>query len=208
MPDRELPPAADPETLVLSDGTAVALRAIRPEDADIEQAFVRRLSPRSRRLRFLSGVRELTPALLERFTRTDYPAEAAFIATIATIATPGRDGGEQQIGVARFAPGSSADCREFAVVIADEWQGRGIATALLRKLFRVAAEAGTHLIEGLVLRENARMLELTRDLGFEIRTHADDPALVEVRKDLRDPVPAQGGQQGGQGATRFFDPDL
>ena len=178
MPDRELPPAARAEQLVLADGTGVTLRAIRPEDAGIEQAFVRRLSPRSKRLRFLSGIRELSPALLTKLTHTEYPAEAAFIATIEC------DGREEQIGVARFAPGSSGDCREFAVVVADEWQGRGIASALLRKLFRVAVEAGTHSIEGLVLRENAKMLELARDLGFEMRHYEDDPSLVEIRKDL------------------------
>jgi acetyltransferase len=178
MPERDLPPAAQPECLVLADGTAVVLRGIRPEDAAIEQAFVRRLSPRSRQLRFLSGVRELTPAMLARFTNTEYPHEAAFIATIE------RDGRERQIGVARFAPGSSASCREFAVVVGDEWQGRGIASALLRKLFRVAVDAGTYAIEGVVLRENARMLGLARDFGFEIRPHPDDPALVAVHKAL------------------------
>lgn len=178
MPDQDLPRVARPEVLQLADGTSVTLRAIRPDDADIEQQFVRRLSPQSRRQRFLSGIRELTPALLSRFTHTEYPAEAAFIATIE------RDGREEQIGVARFAPGSAAGCREFAVVVADEWQGRGIATALLRKLFRVAVDAGTHSIEGLVLRENARMLELARDLGFEMQHYPDDPSLVAVRKNL------------------------
>jgi acetyltransferase len=178
MSPDNVPPAARPEKLVLDDGTAVTLRAIRPQDAAIEQAFVRRLSPRSKQLRFLSGIRELTPALLAKFTHTDYPAEAAFIATID------RDGREEQIGVARFAPGSTIDRREFAVVVADEWQGRGIATALLRKLFRVAVDAGSHSIEGLVLRENGQMLALARDLGFEIRQYPEDPTLMAVRKDL------------------------
>lgn len=178
MSERDLPPAAQPERLVLADGTTVTLRAIRPEDAHLEQDFVRRLSPRSKQLRFLSGIRELTPVMLTRFTHTEYPGEAAFIATIEC------DGRERQIGVARFAPGSSATCREFAVVVADEWHGRGIATALLRKLFRVAVEAGTHAIEGVVLRENARMLALARDFGFETRPYPGDPALVAVRKDL------------------------
>lgn len=178
MTTQDLPPAAADERLKLDDGTEVLLRAIRPDDAPIEQQFVRRLSPRSRQLRFLSGIKELSPALLTKFTHTDYPAEAAFIATID------RNGQEQQIGVARFATGSSDDCREFAVVVADEWQGRGIATALLGKLFRVAIQAGSHAIEGLVLQENARMLELARDVGFEIRPYAPDPTLVVVRKRL------------------------
>jgi acetyltransferase len=178
MTTRDLPPAAADERFALDDGTGVMLRAIRPDDARIEQQFVRRLSPRSRQLRFLSGIKELSPALLTKFTHTDYPAEAAFIATIDC------NGQEQQIGVARFATGSSDDSSEFAVVVADEWQGRGIATALLRKLFRVAIHAGSHAIEGLVLQENARMLELARDFGFEIRSYAADPALVVVRKQL------------------------
>jgi acetyltransferase len=175
---QKLPPAAADEPLVLDDGTELLLRAIRPDDAAIEQQFVRRLSPRSRQLRFLSGVKELSPALLRKFTHTDFPAEAAFIATID------KGGREEQLGVARFAPGSRDDSREFAVVVADEWQGRGIATALLRKLFRVAFEAGSHAIEGLVLQENVRMLELMRDFGFEIHSYAEDPTVVQVRKKL------------------------
>lgn len=178
MIPQDLPPAAADEPLVLDDGTELLMRAIRPDDAAIEQEFVRRLSPRSRQLRFLSGMKELSPALLSKFTNTDFPAEAAFIATIVN------DGREQQLAVARFAPGSSDDSREFAVVVADEWQGRGIATALLRKLFRVAFEAGSHTIEGLVLQENARMLALMRDFGFEMHSCAADPTLVQVQKKL------------------------
>lgn len=178
MNKQDLPPAAADEPLMLDDGTELLLRAIRPEDAAIEQQFVRRLSPRSRQLRFLSGIKELSPALLSKFTHTNFPAEAAFIATIDI------EGREEQLAVARFAPGSRDDSREFAVVVADDWQGRGIATALLRKLFRVAVEAGSHSIEGLVLQENARMLELVRDFGFEIHSYAADPTLVQVQKTL------------------------
>ena len=153
----------------------VTLRTIGAADAGIEQEFIARLSPRSRRYRFFSGLKELTPAMLARFINVDYPAEMALIATVPVA------GREQEIGVARYAQWSRPGTVEFAVVVADEWQRKGVARRLLERLFAVARADGWQEIEGLVLRENTGMLKLMDKLGFTRHRYEGDPAVVHVR---------------------------
>src|SRR5690606_39221172 len=91
----------------------------------------------------------------------------------------------EQVGVARYVlDAAGRDC-EFAVVVADSWQGRGVATRLLRNLISAARERGLGQMHGVVLRENANMLALARDLGFERRSHPDDSQLVLISLDLQ-----------------------
>jgi acetyltransferase len=171
------PPAIDYQWTA-ADGTPVTIRPIQPEDREIELAFVQGLSSNSRYLRFFSTVKDLSPQLLDRFTQVDFPDEMAFIATVHTA------GAEEEIGVARYAPGNAEIVAEFAVVVADEWQGRGIGRELMRHLFVVAEDAGFERIEGAVLKANSHMLSFCRDLGFAVRGYPDDPQLVLVSKDL------------------------
>jgi acetyltransferase len=160
------------------DGTRVTIRSIQPEDREIERVFVRSLSSNSKYLRFFSPIKDLSPQLLDRFTRVDYPREMAFIATIQV------EMAELEIGVARYAPGSSEGTAEFAVVIADDWQGRGIGRELLRHLFNVAEESGLARIEGIVLTANKNMLRLCRELGFTASQYPGDAQLICINKDL------------------------
>jgi acetyltransferase len=171
-------PIASPSTMELEDGTPVTLRMMRPEDADMEQAFVSSLSDRSRYLRFFSGLKQLPPFMLEELTNPRYPASYALIATIPA------EGGERQIGVARYAPTDQSGSAEFAVVVADEWQGRGIASQLMRGITVAASVAGLSQLEGLVLAENRSMLALAKHLGFSQEPCPDDKALVRVVKSL------------------------
>ena len=162
----------------LDDGTAVLIRTMRPDDASIEQDFVRSLSVRSRTLRFFVPIRELSANALQKFTHIDFPGEMALVATID------RNGREKEIGVARYAPGTGDAQAEFAVVVADDWQGKGIATQLLHHLFSIATESGIESIEGLILRDNKRMLALAKRFGFEFRPNAEDPGIVCAYKVL------------------------
>jgi FixJ family two-component response regulator len=172
------PPLAS--TIDLPDGTRVTLRAMRPEDSDLEQAFVKGLSKRSSRLRFLSAIKELTPDMLERFTHPEFPGSYALIATTL------ESDKERQIGVARYMPTGVNSVAEFAVVVADKWQGLGLATYLLSGLTTTAAVAGITQLEGLVLNDNAAMLRLMKKLGFSVTRCSDDATLVRVVKTLND----------------------
>jgi len=168
---------------VLRDGTPVVIRPIGPEDARREQAFVRGLSPQSRYFRFMNTLRELSPEMLERFTHPDPAREIALVAL-----TPGSSNAMPadeplQVGVARCVRGAREQT-EFAIVVADAFQGRGLGTLLMQALMESARAAGLGRIEGLVLATNQRMLDLMNALGFTIQTAADDPRLRRVVKRL------------------------
>jgi acetyltransferase len=177
--DTQAPPASGyPKQVRLRDGTHVVIRPIGPEDAEREQGFVRGLSPESRYFRFMNTLRELSPEMLNRFT---HPNPAREIALVALTNEPGES---RQIGVARCVTDPNRDSAEFAVVVADAFQGRGLGSLLMRELIDRARNAGLRQIEGLVLATNHRMLELMSSLGFEIETMTDDPRMRRVWRQL------------------------
>lgn len=155
-------------------GEEVTLRPIRPEDAAIEQAFVRSLSPESRRFRFMDTLRELTPRMLARFTQIDYDREMALIATVD------RDGSELELGVCRYITNPDGVSCEFAIVIADEQQGRGLGRRMMTQLIAVARTHGLQTMIGHVLGSNRSMLSLCQSLGFVVTENAEDPLVKRV----------------------------
>ncbi|WP_018955142.1 GNAT family N-acetyltransferase [Thioalkalivibrio sulfidiphilus] len=162
----------------LPDGTPITIRPIRPEDAQIEQAFVRGLSDESRYFRFMQALHELTPQMLVRFTQIDYDREMAFIATLE------QDGAELQVAVGRYTANPDQRSCEFALVVADDWQGKGIGTHLMQSLMQVARSRGLTLMEGEVLSSNSNMLALVKRLGFSTRVRPEDEGVVWVGKQL------------------------
>src|SRR5512133_1490110 len=118
----------------LADGTAIVIRPIHPEDDAIERAFISGLSSATRYHRLL-GARKLTPEEIRRLTRIDYEQKMAF------VAVAGQGAQLRLLGVARYARDADA-AAEFAVVVADAWQRKGIGTVLLNALQRHARAAG------------------------------------------------------------------
>jgi acetyltransferase len=162
----------------LVDGSRVTIRPIRPEDAVIEREFVNGLSEQSRYFRFMYALPEITPELLSRFTQIDYDRDMALIATIM------RDGKEIQVGVARYNTMSDPASCEFAIVVADDWQNKGIARSLMADLVRAARSRRFTRMLGTVLKKNTRMIEFSRALGFEMEASTEDHSLMEVVLDL------------------------
>ncbi len=158
----------------LPDGTRLNIRPIRPEDAALERDFVDALSDRSRYLRFMYAMKKITPQMVSRFTQIDYDREMALIAVIDT------DGRERQIAVARYVTNPDGRSSEFAIVVADDWHGRGIATELLRRLIDVARDQRLETLDGVVLKENRGMLALASELGFKQQPSPDDPQTMIV----------------------------
>jgi len=152
----------------LSDGTTVEARPIRPEDAELEQRFVRNLSERSRYFRFMNSVRELTPAMLMRFTQIDYDREMAFVVVRSW------GGEDEEIAVARYVTNPDGRTCEFAIVVADAWQQKGVGRRLLETLIAVARSRGLETMVGHVLATNDAMLSLCVRLGFRIGDHPQD----------------------------------
>lgn len=149
-------PAELEAELTLAGGTRLRLRPIRPQDADLERAFFESLSGRSRYQRFMQAMPPLSPEMLARFTHPDYDRELALVAV--------HDGAFVAVG--RYAPNEDGETAEFALVVADAWQGKGIGRALLERLCRQASRAGYRALYGHILRANRQMLELAQRLGF------------------------------------------
>ena len=162
----------------LADGTNITVRPIRPEDAKIEQTFVQNLSVQSKYFRFMQGLHELTPQMLVRFTQIDYDRELALIAVIS------EKDREVEIGVARYVMTPDGESCEFALVISDEWQQKGIGSRLLTYLMEAAKTKGFKTMAGEILASNSAMLKLTKNLGFTSLISKDDPAIIEVTKEL------------------------
>jgi GNAT superfamily N-acetyltransferase len=163
---------------VLSDGTHVLIRPIRAGDAEIERKFIERLSPQSRRYRFLGEVAAPSAKMVDQFTHPDPVRDAAFVALIA-------DGAEKrEIGVSRF--GSDADMLrcECAVVVADEWQGKGLAVILMRHLIETARARGLRTMYSLDAIDNQAMRDLAEHFGFDRRHDPDDATQVIHTLDL------------------------
>jgi acetyltransferase len=171
------------EQVPLPDGTDLTIRPIRPEDAQIEQDFVRNLSDQTKYFRFMQTIKELTPEMLVRFTQIDYDREMALIGVIPPQDAEG-GGPELEVGVARYMSNPGGDSCEFAIVVSDEYRRRGIGARLMRSLMQNARNKGLHIMEGEVLSANTRMLALVKSLGFRIETDRNDPTVKLVSKVL------------------------
>ena len=167
------------------DGRPWMLRPIRPEDAEMLQAFIRGLSDESRYMRFVSMLRELTPRMLSRYTRIDYDRELALVATVQEP-NPDNRGYPREviIGFAHYLRNPDGRGAEYALVIADAWQRHGLGSQLMTALIGAAEGQGLTYIDGLVLATNRPMLKLMSSLGFQIDADEDDPGMRRVWLDL------------------------
>jgi acetyltransferase len=177
-----MPAAVHPRITRLPDGRAVLVRAARPADAPAVQTFVRWLSPLARRRRFLGALSELSPAQLDCLTRARDPRD------LSLVALAGDAEGGPIVAMAQYALDDPASA-EFALVVADAWQGQGLGMRLLERLLERAAEAGVRKLNGFVLADNAPMRALAARFGFEC-TPDRDPELVRVERRLTPPAPA------------------
>lgn len=160
------------------DGVKYRVRPIRPDDAQRDQDFVSGLSVESRYKRMMGAVRELAPSVLERFVNVDYKRDMAFAALVGSGAS------EQIIGVARYAADPQGPGCEFAVAVADAWQGRGVGAQLTKMLMDYARLQGIRRLHGDVLVSNREMIELAHWLGMSTRRSEEDATVLQAVRDL------------------------
>jgi L-amino acid N-acyltransferase YncA len=175
------PPARYRARLVrLRDGRTVTLRAIDAADGpEIVQAF-ERLSSESRYTRFMQHKKQLDPAALARGVNPRPGQDFVFVATV-----PAADGIDI-VGAAQYVRvgGAAARTCEFAITLADDWHGSGLAHRLMASLIRRARRDGYNRMEGMVNAGNSAMLGLARTLGFTVNAVTDDAAMLRVQRIL------------------------
>jgi len=178
-------PAELIDVVRLAGGERVVIRPVLPQDAELTVAFFRSLSGPARYDRFMSPMRELPAELLERFTQVDYRDHVALVAEVFT------GGRETVIAEARYVRLPDRAAAEFAVSVAEAWQGRGLARLMLGKLACRAAAAGVTRMVGETLATNGRMLALARKAGFAVRPSDELRGVMVLERTLAASQPAQ-----------------
>jgi acetyltransferase len=167
------------QRLVLKDGTGCLIRPIQPDDASALQIFVRGLSDEARYMRFVSLMRELTPKMLARYTLIDYHRELALIATVPQTNEHGQSV-NMIVGLAHYLRNRDGRTAEYALVVADDWQGRGLGRQLMSRLIDAARDQGLELIEGLVIGSNRPMRNLMQTFGMVDDVDAEDASMRRI----------------------------
>jgi acetyltransferase len=158
------------ETLALREGHVVTLRPAHRSDKSALQGFFATLSPRSRLLRFHGGVNQLPDAVLRAFTTQVSHQHVALVAMAAT-----HDGPPRLVAEARYVADATAlGHAEFALTVADGWQGLGLGRALLQRLATHAASEGLEVLDGSVMAGNEPMLGLLRGLGADFHSKGSE----------------------------------
>lgn len=161
----------------LVDGTDVVIRPIRPADYAIEMAFVRGLSRDAAYNRLLSA-RRLTRQEIRQLTHIDYDREMAFVAVAGDGEKP------RLLGVARYVRDAAAGSAEFAIVVADAWQRKGVGSLLLGDLLDYAGSVGIRRLHGITLATNQAMQKLAYKYGFVKRNDRQDASVRLLERKL------------------------
>ena len=183
----------------LTDGTPIMIRPIRPEDATFEQHFVRHLSPQSKHFDY---DREMAfVAVIQHHSKATQPLSGLQDKIIVqeplnrpsgTFSPSGGEGNKEGgssledtiIGIANYVTNPDLQSCEFALVIADQWQNKGIGWHLMTRLMDAAKTKNLNVMEGMILADNLSMLTLVKNLGFSCKTDSNDPTLVSVTKSI------------------------
>lgn len=160
--------------MVLRDGLRVPVREIRKDDAQALQRLVGRSSPRSVELRFFGPLKELSESQARSFADVDGRDK------FALVALDPEDTGEI-VGVVRYGREGDMNSAEYAALVEDRFQGRGVGIGLTRRLVEAARERGVGRLHALVMGENTGMLRLLRYLGLpEQERWRDGARCVEI----------------------------
>ncbi len=160
----------------LKDGTNVLIRPIRPEDEPMLVRFHESLSERTVYMRYLHVIKLSQRVAHERLTRIcfiDYDREMALV-----VERKDADNGEPQIiAVGRLRKIHATRDAEFAILITDEYQDRGLGSELLRRLIEVGRDERLHRITGDILPDNLPMQRLCENMGFQLSRSVEDPVV-------------------------------
>jgi acetate---CoA ligase (ADP-forming) len=167
--------AAYREHVLLKDGQGLLLRAASPADVGMVEAFTRRVSRESLRLRFMASISEVSRNTIEALCAGDFRERGCVLAAV------GDDGGERVVGLGNYIAVGDGRSAEVAFLVEDEFQGRGISSLILERLAGIAAASGYVEFNAEVLPENQAMMRVFNDSGFVVhRVWGADAVHVEL----------------------------
>jgi acetyltransferase len=159
---------------LLKDGTPVLIRPVKPEDEPLVADLLHNCSEQTIYFRYFGVNKNWPHESLIRFTQNDYDREIG----IAAIGLP--PGPSVMMGVGRLVMTPERDSAEFAVIVADRWQGAGLGMKLVEQVIEIAKENGVRTLSGDVLAENRPMLSLVKKMGFKILSPEMGTCRVEL----------------------------
>lgn len=159
-----------------SGGLQVHARPVRPEDEPLLQRFLKAVSPDDLRLRFFAPVKEFGHDFIARLTQIDYDRAMAFLAL--------DESGKDLLGVVRLHSDANHHKAEYAILLRSDLKGFGLGWSLMELVIAYARNEGLKQIEGQVLRENTTMLQMCKELGFDIIDDPEDSSLKFAKLDI------------------------
>lgn len=156
----------------LKDDTLVQLRPIHPADGKIASYFRSQLSDKSIRERFLGYIPSISEKLINRLTKINYDQEMAIVAEVIN------EKKKTAVAVARIV-GELEDKEkaEFALIIADKWQGKGLGSQMTDYMISIAKDMGFHTLYALFYTDNTQMKSILIKRGFIFESQGYDTEL-------------------------------
>jgi acetyltransferase len=162
--------------LQVKDDWRVFVRPIRPEDEPLIHELLRHVTAEDLRLRFFAPMKQFTHEFIARLTQLDYARAMAFVAF--------DEASNELVGVVRLHSDSIYENGEYAILLRSDLKGRGLGWALMQLIIEYARSEGLKVISGDVLQENTVMLQMCRDLGFEVKSDPVEPGICSARLKL------------------------
>ena len=162
------------KSIKAKNGKKVRLRPIRPEDEPMELEMVNRLSKESLYYRFFGYVPRMTHEMMTRFTQIDYDREMAIIALVD------QPKGEEMIGVVRIIADPWGEAAEYAILVADEWQGQGLGSQMTDYIIEIARDMELQRLYASVMASNKGMISLFERKGFTVEREDFDTYKVDL----------------------------
>jgi RimJ/RimL family protein N-acetyltransferase len=162
--------------IVLGDLWRILVRPVRPSDDRLVRDLLAHVSKEDLRLRFFDSIKEFSPQFIARLTKLDYARAVAFVAIDEATG--------DTLGVVRLHADAAHETAEYAILLRSDLKGRGLGWSLMQLIIEYAKSEGLKRIDGQILQENTVMLKMCRELGFEIKTDAEDRGLRNVTLNL------------------------
>jgi RimJ/RimL family protein N-acetyltransferase len=163
--------------LVLGDGWRIFVRPIRPDDDLLIRDLLSHVSKEDLRLRFFDTIKEFSPQFIASLTQLDYARAMALVAI--------DEASHEPLGVVRLHTDLNHQTGEYAILLRSDLKGRGLGWALMQLMVEYAKYEGLSRVDGQILQENSVMLKMCRELGFKVKTNAEDGGVCDVTLDLK-----------------------
>jgi acetyltransferase len=162
--------------LTLQDDRGIFVRPIRPDDEPLYGPFFAAETAEDLRRRFFAPVKDFSHKFITKFTHVDYANAMAFIALDEATG--------EMLGVARLHATADGHSGEYAILVRSDLKSHGLGWQLMQIIIAFGRSKDYRCIEGQVLHENTPMVDMCKELGFQVRTDPDEPYICDMRLSL------------------------